>query len=135
MNYAPDLTTAAIKMVFALTVVLLMVWGLQRLAKSRLNNSSARSPNSLIQVIGSQHIGVKKSVTMVQVPGSVLVLGVGPDSVRLLTQIEDQEIIKGINEEKASQRELNFKDHLKRLTSLKPMGSLNISKETVVKQK
>ena len=38
-------------------------------------------------------MGVKKSVTMVEVPGAVLVLGVTNDHIRLLTKIEDESLL------------------------------------------
>ena len=96
MNTGPDLTMAAIKMIMALGVVLFMVWGLYRLTKGKLAMHPGGRGNKRIQVMESQYVGVKKSIAMVKIPGSVLVLGVGTDSVNLLTKIEDPEVLKTI---------------------------------------
>jgi len=116
MNYAPDLTTAAIKMVLSLGVVLLIVWGLFRLAKHKLPLNVVGSGHKLIQIVDSQCVGVKKSVAMVQIPGSILVLGIGAENVNLLTQIQDPDIIKDIHASPKKQSVLSFKSHLHRLT-------------------
>ena len=116
MNYAPDLTTAAIKMVTALGVVLLIVWGLYRLAKGRLNVQAYGGRQKQIRIVESQYVGVKKSIAMVQVPGSILVVGVGTDSVNLLTQIDDPEVIHSIRADTTDHRAATFKEHLKRFT-------------------
>lgn len=116
MSSAPDLTTAAIKMMFSLGVVLLIVWGLYRLAKGKLPTHAMGGKTRHIQVVDSQYLGVKKSVAMVKIPGSILVLGVGADNVNLLTQIDDPEILDTIVSPPKKQRILGFKDHLNRLT-------------------
>lgn len=116
MNSAPDLATAAIKMMFSLGVVLLIVWGLYRLAKGKLPSHTMGGNTKHIQMVDSQYLGVKKSVTMVKIPGSILVLGVGVDNVNLLTQINDPDILNTISSSPKKQRILGFKDQLNRLT-------------------
>lgn len=132
MNYSPDLTTAAFKMVMALGVVLLIVWGLYRLAKGRLNVQATGRRKKFINIVESQYVGVKKSVTMVQVPGSILVLGIGTDSVNLLTQIDDQEVIRGIQSESSDHRPASFKEHLQRLTQSKTRQRTKTHNENAV---
>lgn len=129
MNGAPDLATAAIKMMFSLGVVLLIVWGLYRLAKGKLPTHTMGGKTKHIQVVASQYIGVKKSVTMVKIPGSILVLGVGTDNVNLLTQINDPEILNSISLNPKKQRVLGFKDQLNRLTQSHPKGTPDIHNE------
>jgi flagellar protein FliO/FliZ len=119
MNTAPDLTAAAIKMVMALGVVLLMVWGLYRLAKGRLTVGPQGGHQKMMHIVESHYVGVKKSITMVEIPGSVLVLGVGTDSVNLLTRIDDPEILRGITVASKEKRQASFKEHLQRLTNPK----------------
>ena len=131
MNYAPDLTTAAIKMVMALGVVLLMVWGLYRLAKGRLSVHPGGGQDKLIQVMESQYVGVKKSITLVQIPGSILVLGVGTDSVNLLSQIDDPEAIRNITVS-TEQRTVSFKEHLQRFTQPKTQKRNNLQNDNAV---
>lgn len=124
MNTSPDLTLATVKMVIALGVVLAVIWGLYRIARRSLPMAQAGGKGKMIQVLESQYLGVKKNITLVQVPGEVLVLGVGPDRVNLLTRIDNPEIIKSIADASASQRSFgSFKDHLQRLTRLKTPGA------------
>jgi flagellar biogenesis protein FliO len=116
MSAAPDLTTAAIKMVGSLGVVLLIVWALYRIAKGKLPINAMGGKAKLIQIVDSQYVGVKKSIALVQIPGSILVVGVGADNVNLLTRIDDPDIINGIKAAPEKQRALNFTDQLNRFT-------------------
>ena len=115
MNYSPDLTMAAFKMVVSLAIVLGIVWGLYRLARRTM--PSVQSRGKLIQVLENQCLGVKKSIAMVQVPGAVLVLGVSADNVQLLAQLDDPDIVREITS-RADQpgAAISFKAHLQRLT-------------------
>ncbi len=132
MSTAPDLTMAAIKMVMALGVVLLMVWGLYRLTKGKLAVLPGGNPNKMMQVMESQYVGVKKSIAMVKIPGSVLVLGVGTDSVRLLTQIDDPEVLRTITTEAQTDRPASFKEHLQRLTNSKNRKHAHVENDRAV---
>ncbi|MGD9008311.1 MAG: flagellar biosynthetic protein FliO [Desulfobacteraceae bacterium] len=120
MNYSPDLTMATLKMVLSLAVVLALVWGLSRLAKKKLPMANGGGKTGLIQVLESQYLGIKKSVTLVKVPGSVLVLGVSPDRVSLLSKIEEPELLSGVEADiKAQQTGLSFRAQLRRFTGAK----------------
>ncbi len=133
MSYAPDLTTAAFKMVFSLAVVLSIVWGLYRIARKKLPLARGGGSGNLIQVLDSHYLGVKKSITMVQVPGSVLVLGITAEKVNLLTQIEDPALIKSITSGVKNQHSvLSFRGHLQRLTQPKRDQSKSGNQEAVV---
>lgn len=132
MNYAPDLTSAAIKMVLSLGVVLFIVWGLYRLAKTKLPIHSMGGKHKFIQIIDSQYVGVKKSVAMVQVPGSVLVLGIGSDNVNLLTQINDPEVLDDIKTASGRHRSLSFREQLQRFTQPQNKRQSNVREETAV---
>ncbi len=133
MNYAPDLTTAAFKMVFSLALVLSIVWGLYRIARKKLPLTRGGGSGNLIQVLDSHYLGVKKNITMVQVPGSVLVLGITADKVNLLTQIEDPALIKSITSGVENKHSvLSFRGHLQRLTQPKRDQSKSGNQEAVV---
>ena len=77
---------------------------------------SGSSSGQLIQVIASQYIGVKKSIALVKVPGTILVIGVSNDNISMLTKIEDKANIEAIQQE-ASGMSPSFSDHLQRLTA------------------
>ncbi len=117
MNTAPDLTMAAIKMVASLAVVLGIVWGLYRVARRTMPAVQGRGRGKLIHVLENQHLGNRKSIAMVQVPGAVLVLGVGSENIQMLTRLDDPEVIRAI-ETQAGQAgaPMSFVAQLQRLT-------------------
>ncbi len=133
MSTTPDLTLASIKMVVSLGVVLAIIWGLYRIARKNLPMAQGIGKGKMMHVLESQCLGIKKSITMVQIPGAILVLGVSPDKVNLLTQIDDPAIIKNISTSADNHRSvLSFKDQFHRLTRSKSGGSRADRNETVV---
>ena len=71
-----------------------------------------------IRVLESTHLGVKKSIAMVQVPGAVLVLGVTTERIILLERIDDPDGLHGAASARADNVSAGcFKDHLQRWTS------------------
>ena len=81
-----------------------------------LTRDGGGTNGQLIQVIASQYIGAKKSIALVKVPGTILVIGVSNDNISMLTKIEDQANIEAIQQE-ASGMSPSFSDHLQRLTA------------------
>jgi flagellar protein FliO/FliZ len=69
----------------------------------------------LIRVIASQYIGIKKNISLIEIPGSVLVVGVSNDNISLLTKIEDEIALDALRQEN-SRMAPSFLDHLQRLT-------------------
>ena len=133
MSATPDLTLGTLKMVISLGIVLAIIWGLYRLAKKTLPMGQGSGKGKMMHVLESQYLGVKKSITMVQIPGAILVVGVSPDKVNLLTQIDDPTIIKSITAGVDNHRSvLSFKDQLYRLTRSKNSGARTGRNETVV---
>jgi len=117
MSYEPALISTALKM---LTFLFLVVGGsltllyVKRLATRR---DQGRPKEKLIRVLGNSSLGVKKSISMVEIPGAVLVLGITADNVSLLSKIEDEETLrklKSIGDEKPVSP---FSDHLQRLSA------------------
>jgi flagellar biosynthetic protein FliO len=84
--------------------------------KRYLKVSGGGSDTKLIRVIASQYIGLKKNITLIKVPGSILVVGVSSDKISLLTKIQDQALIESIQQE-AFGVTPSFSDHLQRLTA------------------
>jgi flagellar protein FliO/FliZ len=115
MTYSPELTGAVLKMALALLLVLAILWAVQRWARRNLANGPAGIKRRLVRVLGNHYLGVKKSITIVQVPGSILVLGIGAEQISLLSRIDDpQAIARIIEEEKPAGQ--HFGDHLQRFT-------------------
>ncbi|WP_404432986.1 flagellar biosynthetic protein FliO [Sutcliffiella horikoshii] len=75
-----------IKMIFALLFVLALLYGALKLINSRNKLESGRS----VENIGGTNLGNNKSLQLVKVGNSVLVVGVG-DSINLLKEITDEQ--------------------------------------------
>jgi flagellar biosynthetic protein FliO len=92
-NYDPDLFSAAIRMITVLAIILggmlIIFYFMRRIFKREVG----RSKEKLIKVIASTYIGVKKTISLVEVPGVILVLGISGDHITLLTKIENKEIL------------------------------------------
>jgi flagellar biosynthetic protein FliO len=116
MNAAPDLTMTALKMISALGIILGGMFILFYFSKRFMNRDSSSSNQKLIKIIASQYIGVKKNISLVEVPGAILVLGISNDTIRLLTKIEDQETLEKLRYSKTGSTP-SFSDHLNRITS------------------
>jgi flagellar biosynthetic protein FliO len=121
MNYSPDLTAAAIKMAVALVLVLAVVWGLYRAARKFMPSGVVGGGGKMIRVVENQHLGIKKNILMVQVPGELLVLGVTADKIQLLSKLDDPEIIANLDAGKGPLRPNvpDFKSQLRRLMGAK----------------
>ena len=116
MTSSPDMVSGAFQMLTALGIVLGGLLLIFYLMKRYLKRDIGGSNGQLIQVIASQYIGVKKSIALVKVPGTILVIGVSNDNISMLTKIEDKANIEAIQQE-ASGMTPSFSDHLQRLTA------------------
>ena len=115
MSYSPDLTTAAVKMVLSLLVVLALLWGLYRWARHALPGGGK---GSMIKVLASHYLGTKKSIAIVQVPGQILVLGIGAEQINLLSRIDDPEVVAEMAfPANPANRAGGFRQQLQRMTS------------------
>lgn len=87
-----DITATALTLLAALVVLLGGLWavlyGVRRLTVRVGPSGQGRT----LRVLASTHVGVKKTVTLVAVPGAVLVLGVTPERISLLRSIEDKDL-------------------------------------------
>jgi len=120
MNMAPDALSTTMQMLTALAIVLGGLLVVFYVMKRFVRRDAGGPGNPLIRIIASQYLGVKKSIALVEVPGTVLVIGISNDSMRLLTKIEDQLVLEAIRQEK-SRLTPSFSDHLQRLlTRFKP---------------
>jgi flagellar biogenesis protein FliO len=91
-----ELWNMTLKMFFLLAVMaalfLMAHFGLQRLSRKQ----GVRTGRMPIEIIFSRYLGSKKSISMVKVPGAILVLGITPDRINLLSRIEEAELIESI---------------------------------------
>ena len=116
MTLEPELFSTAIKLLVSLVIVLgiglLAYYGMRKL----MNNNGLMANEKLIKVISNSYIGVKKSISLVEIPGAILVLGVTNDRINLLTTIEDPALIEGIIKDEGKKSVIPFAEHLQKLT-------------------
>jgi len=115
MNAAPYIVSSTFKMLTALSIVMGALLVVLYFMKRFLKKDIVGSKEQLIKVIASQYIGIKKSISLVEVPGSILVVGVSNDNISLLTKIEDKVVLDTLRQE-SSRITPSFSDHLQRLT-------------------
>jgi flagellar protein FliO/FliZ len=77
-----------LRVVFSLAAVLGLMFFLARIASRRMGGSNA----SVVRLVGRQSLGRTSSVAVVAVGGRTLVLGVTEAGVRLLTELEADEV-------------------------------------------
>ena len=74
-------------------------------AKRIFKGGSNQPKRRMIRVLANTYVGVKKNISLVEVPGAILVLGITSDTISLLTKIEDVEVLdkfSGSEDEKTS---------------------------------
>jgi flagellar protein FliO/FliZ len=116
MNSSPDMVSGAFQMLTALGIVLGGLLFVFYFMKRYLKRDAGGRSRQLIKVIANQYIGVKKTIALVEIPGSILVVGVSNDKISMLTKIEDKAIIEAIQQE-AGGTSATFSDHLQRMTA------------------
>ncbi len=125
MSIYPDIIPTAIKMLTALGVVLGGMLVVYYFAKRILKRQVGNSKGKMIRVLESSYIGVKKNISLVEIPGAILVLGITNDNISLLSKIENQETIDGYKKVENKKELLSFSDRLHQISSkLKGMKSV-----------
>lgn len=105
MNYHPDFIWTAVKMLAALGILLGALMIALYFAKRIFKGGSNQPKGRMIRVLANTYVGVKKNISLVEVPGAILVLGITSDTISLLTKIEDDEVLnklRGSEDEKIS---------------------------------
>jgi len=125
MSIYPDIIPTAIKMLTALGVVLGGILLVYYFAKRILKRQVGNSKGKMIRVLESSYIGVKKNISLVEIPGAILVLGITNDNISLLSKIENQEIIDGYKKGENKKELLSFSDRLHQV-SLKLKGMKSV---------
>lgn len=116
MSAPPELIPSAFKMLGALAAVLGGLFLAVHAARRYLARTGMVAGERLVRVIASHPIGAKKSVTLVEIPGAVLVLGVAGERIELLSRIEAPEILERICR-REPEGGSSFSDQLGRLTA------------------
>ncbi len=118
MNTTP-LMTDGLRMIGVLVFIVGGLILLNHYIRRHMRTGGRLSGRRRISVLENAHLGVKKSIAMVQVPGAVLVLGVTNDRITLLERIAETDDAWGTASNKADETVTarSFKDHLRQLTT------------------
>lgn len=92
-----DLTTALVKTVAGLALVLAVMLGLYWLLR-RLGPgiTGGAVGGGTLRLVGRLGLGQRKYLALVAVADRILVLGVGPDGIRLLTTLDDPDQVAAL---------------------------------------
>jgi flagellar biogenesis protein FliO len=85
--------------------------------KRKIGKQIGGSKGKLIRVLGNTYIGVKKQISLVEIPGAVLVLGLSGDNISLLAKIDDDKILGNIKSFEEAKVLPSFSDQLQKLSS------------------
>ena len=116
MNATPDMLATSLKMLAALALVLAGLGIFFYISKRVMRKNLGTSGGKMIRVLASQYIGLKKNISLVEVPGAILVVGIAGDTIRLLTRIDDKTILDQIHEPGNERVTPSFSDHLHKIT-------------------
>lgn len=87
-----DTLLLGLRVALSLAVVLAVLWFIAR----QLNGKGAATRRVPITVLGRQNLNRRASMTVVEVGGRTLVLGVTEAGVRLLTELDDADLISAL---------------------------------------
>ncbi|MBU4316023.1 MAG: flagellar biosynthetic protein FliO [Proteobacteria bacterium] len=91
MNIEPELYVTFVKMVLMMAVVVGCLWGFSWFVKNKQNVLGGKFDGKKIHVIENCHVGVKKTISLVKVPGAVLVVGIADNHMTLLHEIREND--------------------------------------------
>ncbi len=118
MNTSPDFIASAVKMLAVFGILLVVLVAGLYLMKRAMAKRPGQSKGSMIRVLANHYVGVKKSISLVEIPGAVLVLGITSDRINLLARIDDMEAISEMTSPDNGQVRASFSDHIQRLSTL-----------------
>nr|WGD63787.1 flagella biosynthesis regulatory protein FliZ [Bacillus subtilis] len=104
-----------VKMIFALLFVIALIYGLVKLMNKR---NRLLKPFQYVENIGGTSVGQNRSIQLIKVGKSVLVVGVG-ETIQLLKEIEDEKEIEVIlsQHEEAMSSKIEWQKFVKPLKS------------------
>lgn len=116
MNATPEWIPSALKVVSALAAVMGGLWLAVAFARRFLRRAGGVNGERMVRVLATHPLGVKKSITLVEVPGCVLVLGVTGERIQLLSRIKEPEILARLTCREPAPCS-SFYEHLSQLTA------------------
>jgi flagellar protein FliO/FliZ len=97
-----DFFASILKMVSALAVVLgIMLAGLWAVRKLMKKTGTGVDDGHAIRILSTRYLGPKSSIMLVDVLGSVIVVGVTTSQISMLTTITDEESLESLKSTRA----------------------------------
>ena len=112
---SPELAAAAFKMIGVLVLIIGGLLAFNRYSKRILKGGMGGGGRKRLQILESTPIGLKKSITLIKVPGAVLVLGVTHDRITLLDRMDGHDY-DDLADAQELPRPSSFQDHLRKVT-------------------
>jgi flagellar protein FliO/FliZ len=112
-QYQPSLVGTSVKMLAALGVVLVVLLIVMYFAKHFLQRHGGPTRDTLVRVLGNTAVGVKKNITLVEIPGAILVVGIANDTMCLLSKIEDEKTLQQVRNPNEGSTTTPFAAHLR----------------------
>ncbi len=82
----------------ALFIVIPLIWLVLYFYSKSAGATRAKDKTELMNVVTTLPLGPKKMVSVVNIAGKYLVLGVGPESINYLTSIDDAKALERIKQ-------------------------------------
>jgi flagellar biosynthetic protein FliO len=129
-----DFLASLLKMISALAVVLgVMLAGLWAVRKFMKKTGAGVDDERKIRVLSTRYLGPKSSIMLLDVLGSVIVIGVTGSQISMLTTITDEESLERLRSTRAGERDSQpFLDQItlyKRKLKTLSLASSRLSKE------
>ena len=117
MTIYPELISSTAQMIFALLIVLAGLLALFYFARRVVSSRTGGTSSGVIRVAASSAVGFKKYVSLVEVAGEYLVLGISDQNICLLSKLEDPGTIEKLRAQEKQKTTPAFVEHLQIFSS------------------
>jgi flagellar protein FliO/FliZ len=115
----PDFFSTAVKTFSTLCILLAVIlFGFYLLRRFWPKSAGFMSGDQWVRVIATSYLAPKKMISVVEVAGEVLVLGLSEHQISMLARVTNQETIDDLKESQRQREGANlFRNHLKSMLS------------------
>jgi len=117
MTLQPDLISTSLRMFAALIVILGGLITVLYCVKRRSRGGPAGPSAKLVRILGNTYLGLKKHISLVEVPGAILVLGITNDNISLLARIDDEALMAKIRGYQGDPMAPSFSEQLRKFSA------------------
>jgi flagellar protein FliO/FliZ len=120
-----EMSWAILKMILFLGTILLVFFLLARFLRKNRMMTGGSPGDSGIRVLATQYLGPQKYISIVEMGGEVMAIGVSEVQITFLTKIDNREFIERMLNRTASKQEGSFPLHYFQPFFIKPKGLKN----------